>query len=94
MFHAVGQHRVPVSDDDRPAAHLPRCFGGVCAPRVGGRQATQHGRMMGHENSFSVAIIPYTYKNTNFNQINVGSKVNLEFDIIGKYISKMIKRID
>ena len=46
------------------------------------------------ENSFSVAIIPYTYNNTNFNQINVGSKVNLEFDIIGKYISKMIKRID
>ena len=42
------------------------------------------------ENSFSVAIIPYTYNNTNFNQINVGTKVNLEFDIIGKYISKMI----
>ena len=41
-------------------------------------------------NSFSVAIIPYTYNNTNFNQINVGTKVNLEFDIIGKYISKMI----
>lgn len=46
------------------------------------------------ENSFSVAIIPYTFNNTNFNQINVGSKVNLEFDIIGKYISKMIKNVD
>ena len=46
------------------------------------------------ENSFSVAIIPYTYNNTNFNQINVGTKVNLEFDIIGKYISKMINRTD
>ena len=45
-----------------------------------------------NENSFSVAIIPYTYNNTNFNQINVGTKVNLEFDIIGKYISKMIKK--
>ena len=44
------------------------------------------------ENSFSVAIIPYTYNNTNFNQINVGTKVNLEFDIIGKYISKMINK--
>ena len=44
------------------------------------------------ENSFSVAVIPYTYNNTNFNQINVGTKVNLEFDIIGKYISKMIKK--
>ena len=45
-------------------------------------------------NSFSVAIIPYTYNNTNFNQINVGTKVNLEFDIIGKYISKMINKTD
>jgi len=45
-----------------------------------------------NENSFSVAIIPYTYNNTNFNHINVGTKVNLEFDIIGKYISKMIKK--
>ena len=44
------------------------------------------------DNSFSVAIIPYTYNNTNFKQINVGTKVNLEFDIIGKYISKMIKK--
>ena len=44
------------------------------------------------ENSFSVAIIPYTYNNTNFKQINVGTKVNLEFDIIGKYISKMINK--
>ena len=44
------------------------------------------------ENSFSVAVIPYTYNNTNFNQINVGTKVNLEFDIIGKYISKMINK--
>ena len=45
-----------------------------------------------NENSFSVAIIPYTYNNTNFNHINVGTKVNLEFDIIGKYISKMINK--
>ena len=45
-----------------------------------------------NENCFSVAIIPYTYNNTNFNQINVGTKVNLEFDIIGKYISKMINK--
>jgi riboflavin synthase len=42
------------------------------------------------ENQFSVAIIPYTYENTNFNQIEVGSVVNIEFDIIGKYISRMI----
>ena len=42
--------------------------------------------------SFSVAIIPYTYENTNFKKIIVGSKVNLEFDILGKYISRLIKK--
>ncbi len=39
-------------------------------------------------NSFSVCIIPYTYAHTNFRCFHVGSKVNLEFDIIGKYIVK------
>ena len=38
---------------------------------------------------FSVAIIPYTYEHTNFNQLKVGDQVNLEFDLIGKYISKL-----
>tara|TARA_B100000497_G_scaffold81998_1_gene91444 strand:+ start:1441 stop:2022 length:582 start_codon:yes stop_codon:yes gene_type:complete len=42
--------------------------------------------------SFSVAIIPYTYENTNFKKIIIGSKVNLEFDILGKYISKLNKK--
>lgn len=40
-------------------------------------------------NEFSVAIIPYTYENTNFKNFNVGTIVNLEFDVIGKYISKL-----
>lgn len=39
--------------------------------------------------SFEVAIIPYTYEHTNFHDIKVGSVVNLEFDIIGKYLCKM-----
>ncbi len=39
---------------------------------------------------FSVAIIPYTYEHTNFCQIEVGSVVNIEFDIIGKYLSRMM----
>lgn len=39
--------------------------------------------------SFSVAIIPYTHDNTNFNRIEVGTKVNLEFDIIGKYLARL-----
>jgi riboflavin synthase len=38
---------------------------------------------------FSVAIIPYTYEHTNFHQIEKGDRVNLEFDMIGKYISKL-----
>lgn len=41
------------------------------------------------DNSFQVAIIPYTYEFTNFHQIKVGSVVNIEFDIIGKYISRI-----
>ena len=41
------------------------------------------------DNSFRVAIIPYTYDFTNFHQIKEGSVVNLEFDIIGKYISRI-----
>lgn len=44
------------------------------------------------ENSFSVAIIPYTYEHTNFHQIEKGSIVNLEFDVIGKYIVKMFDK--
>jgi riboflavin synthase len=44
------------------------------------------------DNSFQVAIIPYTYEYTNFHQIKPGTEVNLEFDIIGKYIAKIIKQ--
>lgn len=40
-------------------------------------------------NSFQVNIIPYTYENTNFQSIEIGTKVNLEFDIIGKYIARI-----
>ncbi|HUI33873.1 MAG: riboflavin synthase [Dysgonamonadaceae bacterium] len=42
------------------------------------------------DNTFKVAIIPYTYEYTNFHQIKKGSLVNLEFDIIGKYISRIL----
>jgi riboflavin synthase len=38
---------------------------------------------------FSVAIIPYTYEHTNFHEFAVGTRVNLEFDVVGKYIAKM-----
>ena len=44
------------------------------------------------DTSFSVAIIPYTFKHTNFHSVKVGTTVNIEFDILGKYISKMFIR--
>ncbi|HZB11666.1 MAG TPA: riboflavin synthase [Chryseolinea sp.] len=40
---------------------------------------------------FTVAIIPYTYENTNFNELRIGSVVNLEFDIIGKYVKRLLQ---
>lgn len=44
------------------------------------------------DSSFKVAIIPHTYQKTNFNKFSKGTPVNLEFDIIGKYISRLIKK--
>lgn len=41
--------------------------------------------------TFSVAIIPYTWENTNLGSLKVGSPVNLEFDILGKYVQKLMK---
>ncbi len=41
------------------------------------------------DTTFQVCIIPYTYDNTNFHDIEVGTKVNIEFDIIGKYIARI-----
>jgi riboflavin synthase len=43
-------------------------------------------------NSFSVAIIPYTFEHTNLQQVREGSFVNLEFDIIGKYVTRLMLR--
>jgi riboflavin synthase len=40
------------------------------------------------KNQFSVAIIPYTHEHTNFNTFEVGTRINLEFDVIGKYVSR------
>jgi riboflavin synthase len=44
------------------------------------------------ENEFSVCIIPYTYENTNFHTLQENMEVNLEFDIIGKYVAKLMSR--
>lgn len=43
-------------------------------------------------NEFSVCIIPYTHEHTNFHTLKVGDQVNLEFDIIGKYVAKLLQR--
>ena len=45
-----------------------------------------------HKNRFSVHIIPYTFNNTNIKALKTGSLVNIEFDIIGKYISQLLNR--
>lgn len=42
------------------------------------------------KNKFSVAIIPYTLENTNFKNLKIGDRVNIEFDIIGKYVQRMM----
>ena len=44
------------------------------------------------ENSFSVTIIPYTYEHTNFHELKTGDQVNLEFDVIGKYVKKILSK--
>lgn len=44
------------------------------------------------ENSFSVAIIPYTYEHTNMKSLGIGDTVNLEFDIIGKYVARLSRQ--
>ncbi len=44
------------------------------------------------DNGFSVSIIPYTWEHTNFHQLKVGSTVNLEFDILGKYMQKILRK--
>jgi riboflavin synthase len=41
------------------------------------------------KNEFSVAIIPYTYEHTNFKTFEIGTKINLEFDVIGKYVARL-----
>jgi len=40
---------------------------------------------------FTVAIIPYTYEHTNFNQLKIGNVANLEFDVIGKYVKRLLQ---
>ncbi len=72
----------PASEDYLTVEKGSICVNGVSLTVVNSRH-----------NSFDVAIIPYTYQVTNFNAIRPGSIVNLEFDILGKYISRIIKQM-
>ena len=66
-----------------PSQHITVEKGSIC---VNGVSLTV---VNSQKHSFSLAIIPYTFEHTNFHDLKVGSTVNLEFDIIGKYITKM-----
>ena len=44
------------------------------------------------DTGFSVAIIPYTWKHTNLGNLKIGQQVNLEFDILGKYVQKLMEK--
>ncbi len=67
---------------DKKNAHLLVDKGSIC---VNGVSLTV---VNPNEDSFSVAIIPYTYEHTNFKNFKVGDTINLEFDILGKYIAR------
>jgi len=45
-----------------------------------------------HNDSFSVCIIPFTYEHTSFHAINIGDEVNIEFDVIGKYVARLLQK--
>jgi riboflavin synthase len=71
----------PLQDDYITVEKGSVCVNGVSLTVVNSR-----------DTSFQVAIIPFTYEATNFHQIKPGTLVNLEFDIIGKYIAKILKQ--
>jgi riboflavin synthase len=71
----------PAQDDYITVEKGSVCVNGVSLTVVNSR-----------EKSFEVAIIPFTYEVTNFHQIKKGTRVNLEFDIIGKYIARIVKQ--
>ena len=71
---------------DAPSGNVTVEKGSIC---VNGISLTV---VNSHANSFSVAIIPYTFEHTNLHNVQVGSQVNLEFDIIGKYVARLMQR--
>lgn len=72
----------PVRDDYMTVEKGSICVNGVSLTVVNSK-----------DRSFEVAIIPYTYEHTNFKEIREGTVVNLEFDILGKYIAKIVSKM-
>jgi riboflavin synthase len=72
---------------DAVSGHLTVPKGSIC---VNGVSLTVVDSLPGE---FSVAIIPYTWEHTTFHQLQAGSKVNLEFDVLGKYVAAYLKNV-
>ena len=83
------RRRTPTEAGISPSRYEPQGAGLARSRGFGDGQREPHGLRL--ESSFRVAIIPYTFEHTNFCRIEVGSVVNLEFDIVGKYIARLMQ---
>lgn len=79
-----GSYLLTVNYDEKSSGNVTVSKGSIC---VNGVSLTVVDSSVGE---FSVAIIPYTWENTNLKNLNPGSVVNLEFDVIGKYIQRLM----
>ncbi|AFM03994.1 riboflavin synthase alpha chain [Bernardetia litoralis DSM 6794] len=66
--------------------------GSICTNGVSLTIVDSESNQETQKGSFSVAIIPYTYENTNFHKLKVGDTINLEFDIVGKYMKLLFEK--
>ncbi len=66
--------------------------GSICTNGVSLTVVDSESDAKSKKGSFSVAIIPYTYENTNFHKLKVGDTINLEFDIVGKYMKLLFEK--
>ncbi len=81
-----GSYLLTFQYDEAASGNVTVAKGSIC---VNGISLTVVDSQVGE---FSVAIIPYTWENTNLRHLNLGDLVNLEFDIIGKYIQRLMNR--
>ena len=81
-----GSYLIRVNYDESASGNVTVYKGSIC---MNGVSLTVVDSTPGE---FSVAIIPYTWEHTNLNRLNPGDRVNLEFDIIGKYIQRLMNK--